>query len=61
MKSSINNINTRLSGYWFVTGINYLYKRSGGVEQEITLQRRELSVNYGAGNDEKSGFRTLVK
>jgi len=60
-KSSINNINTRLSGYWFVTGINYLYKRSGGVEQEITLQRRELSVNYGAGNDEKSGFRTLVK
>ena len=59
-KSSLNNINTKLSGYWFVTGINYLYKRNGGVEQEIILQRRELSTNYGSGNDEKNGFRTLL-
>jgi hypothetical protein len=60
-KSSLNNINTKLSGYWFITGINYLYKRSSGIEQEITLMRRELSINYGEGNDEKNGFRTLTK
>ena len=60
-KSSVNNINTRLSGFWFVTGINYLYKRSGGIEQEITLQRRDLSLDYGKGYDEKNGFRTLIK
>ena len=60
-KSSLDNINVRLSGFWFVTGINYLYRRSGGVEQEVTLQRRELSINYGSGSDEKNGFRSLIK
>lgn len=60
-KKPMDNINKRLSGYWFVTGINYLYKRSGGVEQEITLIRRELSINYGSGKDEKSDFRKLIK
>jgi len=56
-KSPVDNINDRLSGFWFVTGINYLYKRSGGVEQEVILMRRDLSVNYGGGEDEKSDFR----
>lgn len=49
-KKPENNINTVLSGYWFVTGINYIYKRSGttgSMEQEITLMRRDLSINYG--------------
>ena len=42
-----SNINMALSGYWYVTGINYLYKRTGGQEQEITLVRRDLSIDYG--------------
>jgi hypothetical protein len=61
IKKPLDNINPKLSGYWFVTGINYLYKRSGGVEQEITLMRRELSINYGNANDEKSDLRKLLK
>jgi len=61
VKSPLDNINTKLSGYWFITGINYLYKRSGGVEQEITLMRRELSVNYGSSSDEKSDLRKILK
>ena len=60
-KKPMDNINKRLSGYWFVTGINYLYKRTGGVEQEITLVRRELSIDYGSGKDEKTDFRKLIK
>jgi len=60
-KKPIDNINTRLSGYWYVTGINYVYRRSGGQEQEITLMRRDLSLNYGVGNDEKSDFRAIKK
>lgn len=42
----LQNINNRLSGYWYVTGINYIYKRTGGPEQEITLMRRDLSKDY---------------
>lgn len=45
--AALYNINTTLSGYWYVTGINYLYKRNNGVEQEITLMRRDLSIDYG--------------
>lgn len=56
-KSPVNNLNTTLSGYWYVTGINYVYKRSGGIEQEISLMRRDLSVDYGVGNDSKNDFR----
>jgi len=44
--SPIDNINESLSGYWFVSGINYLYRRSGGVAQEITLIRRDLNIEY---------------
>ena len=55
--SSLDNVNKKLSGFWFVTGINYLYKRSDGIEQEISLMRRDLSVNYGAGNESKDDFR----
>ncbi len=47
------NINKQLSGYWYVTGINYVFKRSKGVEQEITLMRRDLSVGYGIEGDDK--------
>ncbi|MCU0388818.1 MAG: hypothetical protein MUE71_09455, partial [Chitinophagaceae bacterium] len=59
--SALDNINSTLSGYWFVTGINYIYKRTGGAEQEITLMRRDLSIDYGKGNDEKSDFRKATK
>lgn len=57
-KKPTDNINTRLSGYWYVTGINYIYKRTGGPEQEITLSRRDLSINYGQGRDEKNDLRS---
>lgn len=39
-------IKEKLSGYWFVTGINYNFRRSGGATQEITLVRRDLNINY---------------
>lgn len=45
-KMAGENINEKLSGYWIVTGINYIYKRTNGVEQEITLMRRDLSIDY---------------
>ena len=56
--SAIDNINERLSGYWFVTGINYLYKRTGGVEQEIILMRRDLNISY---DDVKSDLSKINK
>jgi len=56
----LTNINKRLSGYWFVTGINYIYKSNEGVEQEITLMRRDLNINYGIGQNEKHDFSSLV-
>jgi len=58
-KSPENNINTKLSGYWFVTGINYEFKRKNGVEQEITLMRRDLSIDYGKGSDSKNDLRSI--
>lgn len=57
----VDNINTKLSGYWFVTGINYVYKRSGGQEQEITLMRRDLSQDYGKSGNEKNDIRGIAK
>jgi len=39
-------IKEKLSGYWFVTGINYNFKRNGGATQDITLVRRDLNLNY---------------
>jgi hypothetical protein len=59
-KKPLNNINPKLSGYWYVTGINYLYKRTGGVEQEITLIRRDLNTNYGVSSSEKNGMRKTI-
>ena len=53
----VDNINQRLSGYWYVTGINYLYKKSGGIEQEITLMRRDLSKEYGLDSAAKDDLR----
>ena len=60
-KLPTDNINTKLSGYWYVTGINYTYKKSGGQEQELTLVRRDLSIDYGSGNSQKNDIRSLVK
>ena len=60
-KKPIDNINMRLSGYWYVTGINYLYKRTGGPEQEITLMRRDLSIDYGKGSENKHDLRAVIK
>ena len=57
----LDNINTKLSGYWFVTGINYIYRKSGGHEQELTLVRRDLSLDYGTGNDQRNDLRSLKK
>lgn len=59
-KTPLNNINTKLSGFWFVTGINYLYSKNGGIEQEITLMRRDLSINYGVGGDQQNDFRKII-
>jgi hypothetical protein len=58
-KSPLENINKFLSGYWFVTGINYVFKKTSGVEQEIILMRRELSSNYGESKDEKHDLRSI--
>ena len=52
-KKPLNNINTKLSGYWFVTGINYVFGYDEGVKQEIILMRRDLNVDYGNGNNEQ--------
>lgn len=59
-KKPLTNVNSNLSGFWYVTGINYLYKRTGGVEQEVILSRRDLSLDYGAGNDEKNDISSVV-
>jgi hypothetical protein len=58
-KSPEDNINIHLSGYWFVTGINYLYRRTGGTEQEITLVRRDLDVNYSIRSDIRKTMNEL--
>lgn len=46
----INNdssgIKEKLSGYWFVTGINYTFKSNSGAVQEITMVRRDLNKSY---------------
>jgi hypothetical protein len=59
-KSPADSINSTLSGYWYVTGIDYTYKRSGGVEQEITLMRRDLSIDYGNSSKEKNDLRAVT-
>jgi len=56
----LQNINKRLSGYWYVTGINYSYRRSGGQEQEITLMRRDLSIDFGDGSALKEDLRKMT-
>jgi len=53
----VDNINETLSGFWFVTGINYLYRRSNGTQQEITLIRRDLNLTY----KDKYDFRKIMK
>ena len=53
------NINAVLSGYWYVTGINYIFKRNGGVEQEITLMRRDLSLDYGKSANQQNDLTAM--
>jgi len=59
-KKPLNNVNTKLSGYWFVTGINYIFEYNEGVKQEIILMRRDLNVDYGNGNNEQHDFSALA-
>ena len=58
--SAINSINETLSGYWLVTGINYIYKRSGGVSQEVTLSRRDLNLTYKEVQDLRKLFEKKI-
>jgi len=39
-------VKEKLSGYWFVTGINYNFNRHTGASQEITLVRRDLNLTH---------------
>lgn len=61
IKKPLDNLNVRLSGFWLVTGINYLYKRSIGIEQEIILMRRDLNLTYGKGTDKHDLRNQYVK
>ena len=60
-RNPLDNINKRLSGFWYVTGINYMFRKDGGNEQEITLVRRDLSLDYGKGTNERNDFRKFIK
>ena len=60
-KTAGTNINKKLSGFWFVTGINYVFKKNNGLEQEITLVKRDLNVEYGILDDEKNDIRKYLK
>jgi hypothetical protein len=39
------SLNTRLSGGWLITAINFIYSPEIGLKQEIKMIKRELSVN----------------
>lgn len=39
-----DSLNTRLSGDWLITGINYTFSTKDGFQQEVNLTRRELSA-----------------
>jgi hypothetical protein len=56
-KEPQDNINRILSGYWLVTGINYVFRKTGGIEQEVTLMRRDLSIDYGKSGKDKNDIR----
>jgi len=43
--SEEDKLNQRLSGDWLITSINYTFNKRGGMEQEVTLVKRELSFN----------------
>lgn len=60
-KNATDNINKHLSGFWLVTGINYIYKRVGGTEQELTLVRRDLDINYTTLNDFRKISADILK
>jgi hypothetical protein len=38
-------LNQRLSGEWLITSISYTFGKRGGMEQEVTLVKRELQFN----------------
>jgi len=43
--SEEDKLNQRLSGDWLITSINYTFNKRGGMEQEVTLVKRELNFN----------------
>lgn len=47
-------VKEKISGYWFVTGINYNFNRSGGATQEITMVRRDLNISHKELHDIRS-------
>ncbi len=40
------DIKEKLSGYWFVTGIDYSFSKNIGATQEVTMVRRDLNLKY---------------
>jgi len=38
-----DKLNTRLSGDWLITGINYIFDKKDGIYQELVLVKRELN------------------
>jgi hypothetical protein len=45
-----SRINTRLSGDWLITAINFKYDKKEGNIQEITLVKREMTAEYNKNN-----------
>lgn len=43
--SEEDKLNQRLSGEWLITSINFTFGKRGGMEQEVTLVKRELNFN----------------
>jgi hypothetical protein len=43
-----SKLNKRLSGEWLITGINFNFDNENGNTQEITLIKRELSIDYNS-------------
>ena len=42
-----DKIINKLSGEWLITGIYIKYKLDGGIVQELTMVKRELTIKYG--------------
>lgn len=42
----VSKINQRLSGQWLITAINYTFENKSGIQQELTVVKRELTAEY---------------